>query len=405
MPNALPSQTFAFDALIVGASVAGCVAALHLANKHWRVGVLEQRSQSGHFKALCTHIIHPSGVRELKALGLWPQLEAASANPTYMQLNYQEQALYYPFGAKAEAANIERQDLDPLLRQALIKHPSITLIEGYELTGLREHGDAVKAKAFSKSSRESIDIESALVIGADGRNSRTAKLSGGWHKAAPNHRVAQFAYFEHSDSQYSYIQNSDIQNSDPQCQEQQAPLAQSRVWSFEQGKEYIGVFPNKRHILVSWYLSECKFKAQTQAKQRGFEDLEQRLLSKGVKLGPQCRSTSTAKRTAPECAGSKMPQVVLIGDAKLAADPLTGVGCAWAMSSASLLVKQLPSKEGQQTLKPSSIRWAIWCYNCLHALKFRLASSVMSFMSMHGSWIYNRPVFSLMAKLSAKRQP
>lgn len=388
MPKPVPNQAYCFDALIVGASAAGCVAALHLARKNWRVGVLEQRSQKGHFKALCTHIIHPSGVRELKALGLWPQLEDASAKATYMQLNYQQQALNYPFGAKAEAANIERQDLDPLLRHELTKQPNITLLEGFELSDLRQHGKVIKAKARTKAGHQSLDIDSALVIGADGRNSATAKISGGWHKAARNHRVAQFAYFEHPDIQQP---------------NKQAPLEQSRVWSFEQGDEYIGVFPNKRHILVSWYLAESKFKAQTQTKQSGFEALEQRLASKGVKLGPQCRNISTAKRTAPECAGSKMPQVALIGDAKLAADPLTGVGCSWAMSSASLLVKQLPNKEQDQALKPSSIRWAIWRYNCLHALNFRLGSSLMSFMSMHGGWIYNRPVFSLLAKLSAKR--
>lgn len=383
-----PSQNTQYDAIIIGASISGCICALALADRNWRVAIIEKRSDAEHYKKICTHIIHPSGVKVLRKLGLYEKLDQSSALPTCMQLNYGDSAIYYPAGGKATAANIERKDLDPLLRNAASQHPNIDLIMGAQLSAVTKLDTQLQVRAHrSPNSAPPIILKAPLLVGADGRQGDTARLAGGKLIADTNKRVAVFAYFNHPENHQS----------DPISQE-------SRIWALDQGDEYVGYFPNRKHILVSWYLSELAYRNLKETSDVPFLRALKRLEENGLKVGTEAVKPAVAKRTAPVRAKAMYPGTCLIGDAKLAADPLTGVGCSWAMSSAYLLANRLPrlEKPGTSTRLNKQIHRALSQYHVLHTLKYRLPSAFMTFMSLHGKWVFNRAVFKTLAWATGK---
>lgn len=72
-----PASTCDYDAIIVGASLAGCTAAIPLARAGARVARVEQRPDAAAFKRTCSHFIQSSPVPTLERLGLLRAIEAA----------------------------------------------------------------------------------------------------------------------------------------------------------------------------------------------------------------------------------------------------------------------------------------------------------------------------------------
>lgn len=388
------------DAIIVGASIAGCVLALSLARKNWRVAVIEKREDPQFYKKICTHIIHPGGVDQLRKLGIGTGL-SRSAQATAMKLMHDSQHAFFPFGGKHTAANIERTDIDPALKQRLSDHPHINLYQGYHLKQLLRQGKQIIG-AQCLGSNKQFTLYANLVIAADGRHSQTARMAGGKEYTQENHRVAMFCYFEHT-------------NRSTPLDDRQEDGVDSLIWAINQGDEYIGYFPNRHRVLVSWYLPEETFRQLPRPKEAAFEQVTRFLAQQGLMLGRPAERVVIAKQTSPLRNACRAGHFAMVGDARLAADPLTGVGCSWAISSARMLARCLPDlgrkKPGSipsesATLSRSKaykIRAGLRLYNLLHTLKYRLPSYCMTFMSMHGKWIYRRPVFDLATRLSARR--
>ena len=383
-PPSSSNKEHTFDAIVVGASIAGSIAALELANKGWRVAVLEKRQNLEHYKKLCTHIIHPGGVRALERHHLLNDLKSKSAHDTGMRVEYAGQDVYFPLGGKLTAANIERQDIDPALKQALDKHSMITLLLGYTLTEILTSNNSVNGLIAKTSDGELHPFNSYFLIAADGRDSTCVKLAEGSHAIQSNHRVALFSYVEAVSPTQKY----------------------SRIWALERGEQYVGVFPNQRRTLISWYVSESYYKDIQSQKERSFDGLNTFLKTKGVTVGPRLDAVVVAKQTSPQRASVSLKGLALIGDAKLTADPLTGVGCSWAMSSASLLatcVGKAPLGELASLSSHKRLRFRISVYNALHAVLYRMPSFLMTLASMHGKWIFNKPVYKSMSWFSKIR--
>ena len=77
----------------------------------------------------------------------------------------------------------------------------------------------------------------ALVVAADGRKSRLARLDKLVEHRVPNHRVAMFTYFQTA-----------------------APVnSMGRVWALDQGSTYYACFANGERVLVSCYVPEKFF--------------------------------------------------------------------------------------------------------------------------------------------------
>jgi len=369
-----------FDAIIIGASIAGSICALKLANKGWRIAVLEKRESLLAYKKICTHIIHPYAVNQLKTLGIFDELLNKSAQMTCMNIHYKDRSVLYPFAGKLTAANIERKDLDPALRATLTKHKNITLLTGIRLTSIVKSGKRVIGVKTLSSSNEGLNLHASLVIGSDGRSSDVVKLSHGRFKKTENQRIALFSYFS-----------------------TKTVINQSHVWALRKGQEYIGLFPNKQRMLISWYLPRQEFENKQETHEQSFNRLLTYIAEQGFHVGERLESIIVVKDSSPQAASAPLRSLALIGDTKLAADPLTGIGCTWAMQSANLLVKCLgraPSHKNSSTLK---LQLRLLIYTFVHSLAFKLPSTLMTFVSMHGKWVFNSPIYNVLAWCTQKK--
>jgi len=378
-------QTHAYDVIIIGASIAGCMSALELANKGWRVAVLEKRQSLQAYKKICTHIIHPYAVNKLKEFGVLETLLNESAQMTAMNIHHQDLSVLFPFKGKLDAANIERSDLDPALRATLLNHKNITLFMGFRIQSFIKSGKRVSGIRASTLDNELMSFRAPLVIGADGRNSEVTKLANGTIKKTDNERIALFSYFSTG-----------------------TKLTQSHVWSLRQGQEYIGLFPNRQRILISWYLPRHEYESKQETHEQSFKRLINFIAKQGINVGDQLESIIVVKDSSPQSVRLRLNALALVGDTKLTADPLTGIGCTWAMQSAKLLSVCLgkpPSSKQHPFIRSISIQTRLNLYSASHILLFKFTSAFMTFVSMHGKWVFNKPVYRFLAWCTGKRKP
>src|SRR3954454_11534256 len=67
----------AYDAVIVGGSLAGCAAAIQLGRAGLRVALVEKQPDPQAYKRMCSHFIQASGVPAIERLGLLEAIMAA----------------------------------------------------------------------------------------------------------------------------------------------------------------------------------------------------------------------------------------------------------------------------------------------------------------------------------------
>ena len=68
-----------FDAVVVGASLAGCATAIHLGRAGHRVALVDKRPDPAAYKRVCGHFIQSSAVPAIERLGVLDDLEAAGS--------------------------------------------------------------------------------------------------------------------------------------------------------------------------------------------------------------------------------------------------------------------------------------------------------------------------------------
>ena len=92
--------------------------------------------------------------------------------------------------------NLRRSVLDPLIRDTAAGTPGVELIMGHTVHGLLRDGDAVSGAVARDSNGNELQLRAKLLIGADGRGSRVAKLAGVDTKTYPHGRIAYGGYYE-----------------------------------------------------------------------------------------------------------------------------------------------------------------------------------------------------------------
>lgn len=161
-------------ALIVGGGVGGLCAAIALADKGWRVRVLEQAPQFG---AIGYGIqLGPNVFPAFERLGVAEAVLARALQPgnvwmfdaldgrpvTRVRTDAAFRARYgHPYVV------IHRVDLHTILVDACRRRPAITLDEDAAVTGYEDHGDHVVV-----STQDGRALRGAFVVGADGLRSR-----------------------------------------------------------------------------------------------------------------------------------------------------------------------------------------------------------------------------------------
>ena len=176
MPQGIREEA---DVVIVGARVAGSPAATELARRGRKVIVLD----AGTFPSdtLSTHVIFPSCVAELNALGaLEPLLATGSPTEPHVLMNHGGVDVswhYTPVDGFNYGMCPRRTTLDNILVETARK-AGADVREATKFTGVEWKGGRVSAVTWSDRKGNTGTIDTKLLIGADGRRSTVAEAVG-----------------------------------------------------------------------------------------------------------------------------------------------------------------------------------------------------------------------------------
>src|SRR5919201_2261762 len=136
----MPSHS-QYDVAIVGASIAGCAAAIFFGRAGARVALIERDSDPAGYKKLCTHYIQASATPTLERLGLARAIEDAGGVRNDAEIFTRwgwivapsEQTIRRP----AHGYNIRRSTLDPMLRKTAAQTVGVEFLRGLSARELR----------------------------------------------------------------------------------------------------------------------------------------------------------------------------------------------------------------------------------------------------------------------------
>ena len=319
-----------YDAVVVGASLAGCTAAILLARSGLRVALVEQRPDAGAFKRMCSHVIQSSAVPTLERLGLLGAIEKAGALRAHARVWTRWGWIETPAGDITPSVNLRRELLDPLLRRAAADTPGVELRLGHTAHALireREHICGVQVRERNGTCTR---LCAPLVIGADGRGSRVAKLAGVPARTIGHGRFFYAGYFAGPEP---------------------AGAPDGSAWFLD--PDWAAAFPTDAGLTVYAAMPIGTRVAEFR------RDPRQALVSYTAAL-PDAPPILASRMVGQLVAKLDLTNIVheptapglaLAGDAALATDPLWGVGCGWALQSAQWLADDLaPALHGAEPL-------------------------------------------------------
>lgn len=175
-----------YDVIVAGAGMVGASAALALAERGMRVALIEaaaptsaQRDATGDYD-LRVSAISPRSRRMLQQLAIWHQLDATRI------CNYEKMHVWHQHGDASvsfDAVDLAREDLGAIVENRMLQQtlqracdatPRIEWFRPDRIAALIENtGDGVQLRLDSGR-----DLDGALLIAADGRNSPTRDLAG-----------------------------------------------------------------------------------------------------------------------------------------------------------------------------------------------------------------------------------
>ena len=314
--NGIFSDRADHDAVVVGASLAGCTTAMLLARSGARVALVEKSPDPAAFKRICSHFIQASGVPVFERLGLLDQIEAAGA----VRSHFHAWTRWGWIGAPEEEAglclNLRRSVLDPLMREAAGAEPGVELMLGQGAERLLWDGETIAGVVVRDRDGHETRLRAPLTVGADGRDSRIAELSGVPVKTRPHGRIAYGGYFEGATP----------------------PLApDTAMWMLD--PQWVAAFPTDSDL--TFYAAMV-----TKDKLPEFKRDPEAALVKTVGDAPEAPPIREGRAIEPVLGKIDMlnrarrqtaPGLALVGDAALAIDPIFGVGCGWALQSGEWL--------------------------------------------------------------------
>lgn len=321
-----------YDAVIVGASLAGCTAAILLGRAGASVGLVERRADPDAFKRICGHFILSSAVPAMERIGLLDAVERAGAVRCRPRL-WTRWGWVDPRGQSAlpRCVNIRRERLDPMLRRMAADTPGVELIAGWSAERLLGDGDGVAGVEVRDRNGSVRSLRARLVVGADGRDSRIARLAKAPTRATPHGRFSYAGYYEGPPPPGA--PDGSLWILDPQW---------AAAFPTDGGLTMYGCMPTKDRL--------PEFR----------RDLEGALISFIADL-PDAPPILESRRVGPIIGKIEMPNLwrepvssglALVGDASLATDPLWGVGCGWAFQSAEWLADAVaPALAGGEPLE------------------------------------------------------
>jgi len=336
--NGIFSAGADYDAVIVGASLAGCSAAIGLARTGARVALVEKHADPQAFKRICSHYIQASGVPAIERLGLLEPALAAGAQRSHLRMWTKWGWIVPPCVPQNAGLNLRREKLDPLVRATAAQTPGVELLAGYTARGLaRSAAGAVTGVVVQGRSGGETTLRGKLVVGADGRDSRIAELAGVPVRRTRHERIAYGGYFTGPGP--AHAPDTTIWMTDPQW---------AAAFPTDDGLTFYAAMPTK-----SW-LPEFKRDPQAALVKFLADQPEPAPIRESELVSPILGKLDMENRLRKPVA----PGLALIGDAALAIDPLWGVGCGWAFQSAEWLADAVaPALGGAEPLQTGLERY------------------------------------------------
>ena len=336
-PHPIIENRADYDAVIVGASLAGCAAAIQLGRAGHRVAVIEKQPDPKAYKRTCSHFIQASGVPAIERLDLLEPIEAAGGQRPRVHAWTRWGWVEAPPEQAARGINLRREVLDPMVRSTAAATPGVELMLGWSAERLLRENGSFAGVAVRNPGGEEHELRGRLTIGADGRDSRIAELSEVPVKTSPNARFAYGAYFEGASP--AHAPDATAWFLDPQW---------AAAFPTDTNLTFYAAMPTKERL--------PEFKQDPEgALVRFLADVpEAPPIREGRRVGPVLGKVDMTNRMRRPTA----PGLALIGDAALAADPLFGVGCGWAFQSAEWLSNAiLPALAGDGPLEKGLDRY------------------------------------------------
>ena len=312
--------TDTYDAVVIGASLAGCTAAILMAREGARVALVERHKRPDSHKELCTHFIQPSALPVLKRLGLDSRIESAGGLRNSVEVHgpsgwIGDRLGEGSHGSPLHGYNIRRLRLDPMMRELASSTPGLTLMAGWSARALIERGGGICGVDVAGQEGQ-LSLTSRLVVAADGRLSETARLAGIQTRSSPNVRFGAMAAMRHVDLRRG---------------------STSQLWI--NGPEISYVFPNDDGVTVVAVMGP-------KDRQEAYQQDPLEFIKRQVRALPDAPQFGTAELvghvlTIKDYPNLWRPRVArgmaLVGDAMTSVDFLWGVGCGWAFQSGAWL--------------------------------------------------------------------
>ncbi len=313
-----------YDVAIVGASVAGCTAARLFALRGARVALVEARPQLDAYKTVCTHYIQSSASPTIDKLGLTPLMEARGAVRNTADFWTHDSGWIVLDGDAPHGYSLTRRTLDPILRRLAAETPGVELLAGWTAVGLLGDGRPAGVEVEDRA-HERRRLSARLVVAADGRDSKLARWARVPGRVKPHGRFFYWGY-------WSGVRPA---------------TTRSKMWLLDPDCAY--TFPNEDDLTVVLVAPHRDRLPEFRADLEGAFRRMINSLPDGPDLGSATRESKLlGKLELPNVfRPAARPGLAFVGDAALAADPLWGVGCGWALQSADWLVQETAGALGR----------------------------------------------------------
>ncbi|HYF25457.1 MAG TPA: NAD(P)/FAD-dependent oxidoreductase [Baekduia sp.] len=330
------------DVAVVGASLAGCTAATLLGRQGADVALIERSPDPAAHKRLCGHFLQASATPVLERLGVVPAMEAAGAVRNSADLHTRWGWIAprpQPGAPRAHGYSLRRSKLDPIVRDAARAAPGVRYAGGRTAVELLGDGDRCTGVVVRDRTGQETAIRASLVVGADGRASRTAELARAPARRRPNARCCWMAYF---------------------AGVERLPEERAALWMLE--PDVFIAAPNDDGLtLLAAFLHKDRL-ADVKADLDGAFARLMRTVPPGpsfadaVRVSPFVGYVDYPAVARPPAPG---PGLALVGDAALTCDPTMAIGCGWALQSGAWLADAVaPALRGDGSLDRALSRYA-----------------------------------------------